>query len=57
MTAQINAGQGSLGKLLKDEAFAESLTGATTNLRELTGKLTGLGVPRIFQSSLSSPMS
>ena len=27
MTRQINAGQGSLGKLLKDDAFAESLTG------------------------------
>ena len=29
MTRRINAGEGSLGKLLKDDAFAQSLTGAT----------------------------
>ena len=39
MTRQINAGQGSLGKLLKDEAFAHSLTGATNNLQTLTDRL------------------
>ncbi len=33
MTQRINAGEGSLGRLVKDEAFAQSLTGATENLR------------------------
>ena len=32
MTARINAGEGSLGKLLNDEAFAQSLTSTTANL-------------------------
>ena len=39
LTEQINAGQGSLGKLLKDDAFVRSLNGATTNIQDLTAKL------------------
>ena len=38
-TDQINAGQGSLGKLLKDDAFANSLNGATTSIQDLMAKL------------------
>jgi len=39
MTRKLNAGEGSLGVLLKDEAFAKSLAGATDNLRTLTDHL------------------
>ena len=37
MTRQINAGEGSIGKLLKDDTFARSLTDTTANLKDLTG--------------------
>ena len=37
--ARINAGEGSLGRLLKDDAFARSLGSATSNLDALTGRL------------------
>ena len=41
MTRQINAGEGSLGKLLKDD-----LNGATENIKTLTGKInSGEGTP------------
>jgi hypothetical protein len=33
MTRRINAGDGSIGKLLNDETFTRSLSGATTNFR------------------------
>src|ERR671929_146698 len=39
MTAQISAGEGSLGKLIKDPTFTDSLNGATSNLRDLIGRL------------------
>ena len=31
LTERINAGEGSIGKLLKDDAFSRSLTSATAN--------------------------
>ena len=39
LTRRINAGEGSLGKLLNDEAFSQSLTGATANLKDITDRL------------------
>ncbi len=39
MTRRINAGEGSLGRLLKDDALAKSLTGASANLEDVTGRL------------------
>ena len=40
MTQQINAGEGSIGRLLKDDSFARSLTDTTSGPdRELTGKI------------------
>ena len=39
MTRRINAGEGSLGRFLKDDALAKSLTGASANLEDVTGRL------------------
>ena len=39
ITQRINAGEGSLGRLLKDDALAKSLTATTANLEEVTGRL------------------
>ena len=39
MTRRINAGEGSLGKLLNDDAFSKALTGATTNFEQLSSRL------------------
>ncbi len=39
MTRRINAGEGSLGRLLKDDALAKSLTGDVGNLEDMTGRL------------------
>ena len=38
-TGRPHHGEGSLGKLLNDPAFATSLTGTTQNMEVLTGKL------------------
>ena len=40
MTRRINAGEGSLGRLLKDDALAKSLTATSANLEDVTGRLT-----------------
>ena len=46
MTARINAGEGSLGRLLKDDALAKSLTSASGNFDQITAKLNqGEGTP------------
>ena len=39
MTDRINAGEGSLGQLLKDDALAKSLTVDAGNLDQVTGRL------------------
>ena len=39
MTRRINAGEGSLGQLLKDDALAKSLTATSSNLEQVTGRL------------------
>ena len=39
MTGRINAGEGSLGRLLKDDALAKSLTSAAGNVDQITGAL------------------
>ena len=39
MTAKIRNGEGSLGKLMTDDAFAKSLSDTTANLSAITGKL------------------
>ena len=39
MTRRINAGEGSLGRLLKDDALAKSLTATSGNLEDITGRL------------------
>ena len=39
ITRRINNGEGSLGRLVKDDAFAKSLTGTTANLEDVTGRL------------------
>jgi phospholipid/cholesterol/gamma-HCH transport system substrate-binding protein len=36
----LNQGQGTMGKLLKDEALYQRLNAVTTNLEQLTAKLT-----------------
>ena len=36
---QINAGQGTVGKLVKDETLYRETTATMTNLREITGKI------------------
>ena len=37
---RINAGEGSLGKLLKDDALAKTLTSASANFDQVTAQLT-----------------
>ena len=39
VTKQLTAGEGSIGKLLKDDAFSTSLTSATGNMNTLVAKL------------------
>ena len=36
---RINAGEGSLGRLLKDDTLAKSLTSASANFDQVTGPL------------------
>ena len=37
MTRRIRAGEGSLGRLLNDDALAKSLSSTSTNLEQITG--------------------
>jgi hypothetical protein len=39
VTARIRAGEGSLGRLLADDAMARSLTSTTQNLDAITGRM------------------
>ena len=39
MTRRINAGEGSLGKLLNDDALAKSLTQTAGNFEQITGQI------------------
>ena len=39
MTAKINSGEGSIGKLINDPAFAQNLSEVTANFRTLTSGL------------------
>ena len=40
MTRKINAGEGSLGQLLKDDKLAKSLSATSGNFEQISGRLT-----------------